>query len=366
VTVVEQAAALRGGGNGVDVRAEALAVIDRMGLSAAVRARAVKSLGLRFVDRRDQERARVGTARLETMVGSEDIEILRGDLSELLYEATRDDAEYIFADSVRSMQQDEHGVDVAFRNGSLRRFSLVIGADGLHSAVRRLAFGREDLFTHFRHNYFAAVPADLPVGEHHWTTLYNEPGRSAAVYRAEPGHGQLTFMFRSEQPLAYHYRDIAAQRRWLRQAFAGAAWHVPAMLDAVDAADTFYFDALTQVRMKSWSTGRNVLVGDAAYCASPASGAGALLALTGAYRLAGELAQGGVTGASLRRYEAAQRPLVKLKQSQLFTGITAPRTRLGITARNLFLSSPLTGVLSRWKSDDTSSLSEYAFPPVPL
>ncbi|WP_296949086.1 FAD-dependent monooxygenase [uncultured Massilia sp.] len=361
VTIVEQAAALRHAGNGVDIRAEALAVIDRMGLGAAVRARAAQTRGLRFVDRRDRERARIGTARLERMVGSEDVEIARGDLSALLHGATRDDVSYVFGDAVAALAQDGGGVDVTFRSGRRDRFDLVIGADGLHSGIRRMVFGPEERFVRFREHYFAAAAADLAIGEPGWTTFYNEPGRSAAVYRAAPGQGQLTFTFHSAQALAYHHRDTAAQRGLLRHAFAGMGWHVPAMLDAADAAADFYFDALAQVRMPSWTCGRVVLVGDAAWCASPASGAGALLALAGAYRLAGELAVDGISPQALARYEQAQRPLVKLKQSQLFTGITVPRTRAGILARNLFLSTPLTGVLSRWKSDDATPLRTYAF-----
>lgn len=362
VTIVERAAALRHAGNGVDIRAEALSVISRMGLSGAVRDRAVHTQGLRFVDARDRERARVSTAGLEKMVGSEDIEITRGDLSALLYDATVDDVEYVFGDAITQLDQDADGIDVTLRSGTQRRFDLVVGADGLHSAVRRIAFGPEERFLQFRQHYFAAFPADLAVGEHGWTTFHNEPGRSAAVFRADTGQGQVNFMFHSERPLTYHHRDSDAQRRLLREAFVGMGWHVPAMLDAMDKTDELYFDALAQTRMPGWSRGRVVLVGDAAYCASPASGAGALLALTGAYHLAGALAEGGISQAALARYEDAQRDLVKLKQSQLFTGITVPRTRAGILARNLFLSSPLIGVLSRWKADNATSLHEYTFP----
>jgi 2-polyprenyl-6-methoxyphenol hydroxylase-like FAD-dependent oxidoreductase len=171
----------------------------------------------------------------------------------------------------------------------------------------------------------------------------------------------VNFIFRSERPLSYGYRDIAAQRHLLREAFCDLRWHVPAMLDVADSAADFYFDALDQVRMSSWSTGRVALVGDAAYCASPASGAGALLALSGAYRLAGELAAGGPTAAALARYEAAQRPLVAQKQAHLFTNITVPRTRLGIHARNLFLSTPLMRFFSGQQSEKSLPLRDYAF-----
>ncbi|MGB3486245.1 MAG: FAD-dependent monooxygenase [Mycobacterium sp.] len=361
VAVVEQSEALRAGGNGVDIRGEALSIIERMGLSMAVRACALDTQGMRFVDRRDRQRARITTAGIHTMVGSEDIEITRGDLARLLNDTTHDDVEYLFGDTITALDQDPDGVDATFRSGSQRRFDLVVGADGIHSGVRRLAFGPEDRFRVFKHHYYAVAGADLAVGEHHWTTFYNEPGLSAAIFRAEPGHGLINFTFRSRHPLSYDYRDTDAQRRLLREAFTGLGWHVPQMLAAADAADDFYFDALDQVQMPSWSNGRVVLVGDAAYCASPASGAGALLALTGAYRLAGEIAEGGPTTAALARYEAAQRPLVTQKQSGLFTNISIPKSRLGILARNMLLSTPLTSYLLGHQTDKPHALREYAF-----
>lgn len=361
VTVVEQAPALRAGGNGVDIRGEALPIIERMGLHQRVRAHALDSRGLRFVDHRDRQRARITAAGLNTMVGSEDIEITRGDLARLLSEATRDDIEYLYGDTVTALEQDSDGVDVPLRSGAQRRFDLVVGADGIHSGVRRLVFGPEERFRVFKHHYYAVASADLAVGECHWTTFYNEPGRSAAVFRAEPGRGLINFMFRSSRPLSYDYRDVAAQRRLLREEFTGMGWHVPQMLTAADTAEDFYFDSIDQVRMPSWSHGRVALVGDAAYCASPASGAGALLALSGAYRLAGEIALGGPITAALARYEAAQRPVVAQKQSGLFTNISVPRTRLGILARNILLSTPFTAHLLGHRSDEPRALREYAF-----
>lgn len=362
VTIVEQSPELRRGGNGVDVRAEALAVVERMGLTSAVRAKVLRINGMRFVDRHDRERARMPLKAMERMVGSEDLEIKRGDLVELLFDATKNDVIYLFGETIKTIAQDESGVDVTFAKGPPQRFDLVIGADGLHSSVRRLVFGAEDEFLKFKEHYFAFLNVDLPMGEHGWVTFYNEPGKSAAIFRAEPGLGQINFMFRSDTPLSYDYRDIAKQRTLLREAFTGLGWHVPVMLEKTDSAPNFYFDALAQVQMPSWSSGRVVLVGDAAYCASPASGAGALLALTGAYRLAGDLAANGISATALNRYEAAQRPLVAQKQKQLFTGLSTPRTRLGIITRNWLLSPPFNALISKLQgTDGPASIEDYRF-----
>ncbi|KRD05965.1 hypothetical protein ASE48_17660 [Mycobacterium sp. Root265] len=361
VTIVEQAVELRRGGNGVDIRSEALAVVERMGLSAAIKERALVNQGMRFVDRDGQQRVRFAAADVEKMVGSEDIEITRGDLSQLLYSVTESDVEYIFGDSVTELQQDDSGITVAFTHRQSQRFDYVVGADGMHSGVRRLTFGPESSFRVFKHHYYAVCSTDLAVGEQHWTTFYNEPGRSVAVHRDGTGHGLINFTFRSGNPITYDYRDIDAQRQLLRDAFCDLGWQVPALLDAADAAPDFYFDALDQIKLPSWSMGRVVLVGDAAYCASPASGAGALLALTGAYRLAGELSSQDASQRAFARYEAAQRPLVAGKQGHLFTYITVPRTRLGIAARNLFLSTPLSRTLPRLSLGEPKQLHEYGF-----
>lgn len=360
ITIVELAPQVRSGGNGVDIREQALAVTEPMGLLPRIRERAMDSAGMRFVDRHDRVVARIDMEAMHRAIGSEDIEIARGDLAHLLHDATHNDVEYLFGDSILALDQDAAGVEVRFEHQPPRRFDLVIGADGLHSRVRRLAFGPEADFLAFKQHYFAVASADLPFGEARWATFYNTPGKAAAILRPAAGPALLNLMFRSEQPIAYDHRDIAQQRRLVRDALAGMGWRVPELLAATDAAPDFYFDSLSQVQMPSWSAGRVLLVGDAAACASPASGAGALLALIGAYRLGGELAAGGDPVAALRRYEVAHRPLVAQKQATLFTGISVPKTRLGIIARNLVAGSPLLGLLAG-RPSTVEPLRDYDF-----
>ena len=307
VTVVERAPGLRSGGQGVDVRDQAVDVVERMGLLPRIRAAVADVREMRFVDAAGRRVASVELAN--------DIEIMRGDLVTMLHDVTRDDVDHIFGDSMDGLTQDSDGVTVTFRSGRTGRFGLVIGADGLHSNVRRLAFGPEAEFLDYKGYYAAFGDADASLGADRAVTMFNTPGRMVGIYRSG-NHAQAKayFMFRSPRLLDHVHRDRDEQHRLLKENFAGeTSWRTPQLLDGALADPDLYFDALSQVRMPTWSTGRVALVGDAAYCASPASGAGAELALTGAYLLATELSKADHPEA-FRRYEERQRGLVDVKQ----------------------------------------------------
>ncbi|MFF0155401.1 FAD-dependent monooxygenase [Micromonospora sp. NPDC005203] len=346
-TVVERAPHLREGGNGVDLRGQAVDIAERMGILPQTRAVAADVLGMSFVNAANRSVARIDMQAIRGGVAGTEVEIMRGDLAAILYETTKDDVEYVFGDSIRTMEQDDDGVTVTFAHGPTRRFDLVLGADGTHSTVRHLAFGPESEFlTHLGH-YFASANADPGLGEQRWVTLYNQPGRVAGIYRSGTHAGaKVNFLFRS-RPLTYDYRDVEQQKRLLSEAFEGLPWVVPELLAGALADPDFYFDALSQVRMGSWSSGRVALVGDAAHCASPAAGAGATLSLIGAYRLAGELSSaGGDHRIAFRRYEQGHRKMVERSQSSLFIGMIAPKSRPGIWARNTMAQLPLLAAMA--------------------
>ena len=333
-TVVERAPGLRAGGNGVDVRGHATDVVERMGIMPRVQAAATDVIGMKFVDAADRPTAHIDTRALGT------VEIMRGDLVGLLHEVT--DVEYLFGDSIRHLDQDDNGVTVSFDHADPRRFDLVIGADGLHSTVRRLAFGPESRFLRFKDHHFAFATADAALGEDRWVTMYNVPGKMAGIYRSGR-RAQAYFVFRSGV-LAYDHRDVAQHKRLVSEVFAGeSSWHVEELLAAALADPEFYFDALSQVQMPSWSSGRVALVGDAAYCASPASGAGAELALVGAYRLAGALASaGGDHRIAFGRYQDDHRALVRARQRiGPNVRLMVPRTVAGRRVRDGFARLPL-------------------------
>ncbi|MET7464802.1 FAD-dependent monooxygenase [Nonomuraea sp. NPDC005501] len=333
-TVVERTSGLRTGGQGVDVRDQALEVVERMGILPRIRVAVADVREMRFVDAAGQRVASVELAN--------DIEIMRGDLVKILYDVTKDDVDYVFGDSIKSLAQDPDGVTVAFQGGGTGRFDLVIGADGLHSNVRRLAFGPESQFLDYKGYYFAFGNADAALGADRTITMFNTPGKMVGIYRSG-NHAQAKayFMFRRPEPMDYDHHDLDEQRRLLKEHFAGeTSWRAPQLLDGARADPDLYFDALSQVRMPSWSAGRVALVGDAAYCASPASGAGAELALTGAYLLATELAAGEDHREAFRRYEEKHRELVDVKvQISDNLGMMVPETQDDIQARNAALTA---------------------------
>jgi 2-polyprenyl-6-methoxyphenol hydroxylase-like FAD-dependent oxidoreductase len=347
-TVIERAPALRMGGNGVDIRGLATEVVKRMGIWSQIQAAAVDINGMSFVNSRNVSVSRMNMKALQRRIESDEVEILRGDLASILYDVTKHDVEYVFGDSIESLEQDAEGVTVTFENGSPRRFDLVIGADGIHSNVRQLAFGPESQFLRYKGYYFAFANADPSLGEQGWISLYNVPGKVAGVYRASNQTGaKAYFAFQQSQPLSYDYKDLEQQKRLLLEAFADVGGRVPELLAAATADPNFYFDTLSQVVMPSWSSGRVAVVGDAAYCASPVTGAGASLSLVGAYRLAGELsAANGNHQLGFSRYENGYRKPVERSQSQLFTGLLVPSSRIGIWARNTLTRLPIMGALA--------------------
>lgn len=255
-TVVERAPGLRAGGNGVDVREQAIQVAERMGIMPRIRAAATDITGMAFVNAADRRLARIDMQAIQRKHATGEVEIMRGDLTAILHEVTENDVEDVFGDSIRTLEQTGDGVAVSFEHGPARRFDLVVGADGLHSTVRQLAFGPESRFLKHKGHYFAFAKADPALGEKRWITAYNEPGRMAGVYRSGNHTGaKVNFMFRRPEPLTCDHRDIEQQKRLLSEAFGDvSSWRVPELLAGALADPDFYFDALSQVRMPSWSS----------------------------------------------------------------------------------------------------------------
>ncbi|MFE6701018.1 FAD-dependent monooxygenase [Streptomyces sp. NPDC057718] len=340
VTVVEKAGALRDGGYPIDVRGTALDVVRRMGILPRLREAHIDLRRLTFLDENGAEVASVDPHAVTGGVGGQDLEVRRGALAGALHAAVLDDVEFLFDDSVDTLGQHPHGVDVTFRGGGARTFDLVVGADGLHSHTRGLLFGPEEQFHRYLGYCFAGFTLRNTFGLVRETTMWNAPSRAAVLYAVGEGddvHGFLNFA-RPEPPFAA-FRDPEAQRGLVEAVFADAGWEVPGMLAAMRDADDLFFDAVSQIRMPRWSSGRVALVGDAAYAPSFLTGQGSSLALVGAYMLAGSLAAERDHAAGFAAYERDSRTFVTLNQDLVGTGdaLLFPTTARALEERNTLL-----------------------------
>ncbi|MFJ9371651.1 FAD-dependent monooxygenase [Nocardia sp. NPDC101769] len=332
VTVIERAPSLRKtGGHAVDLYRPAMDISEKMGVLPRIEARATGTNRLTLCREGARHPVRMDLSKVLGATSDRHAEIMRDDLSEIYYDSTRNDVEYVFGDSITAISPDG---EVRFENTAPRRFDLVVGADGLHSTVRRLVFGDESRFSAFTGAYLAVLTLPNRLGVDHELLIHVGVGRTAGMYSARHlGDARALFLFRSEHELDYHHRDALRQKELLRGAFAGMHADVDRWLGELDSTPAFYFDSITQLRMDTWSRGRVTLVGDAAYCPGPAVGGSTSLAVVGAYVLAGELAR--VSGDHERAFPAYERAMAGHVRGSHAVALSAaktliPTSRLGV------------------------------------
>ena len=362
--VVERTPALRAGlgGHAVDLLGRAVDVAERMGILPQVLAARTQTDVISF-ERPGKSPIVVDAGQMAAMLSMRHVEIMRGELTSILHEATRDTVEYVFGDSIRTLEPDADGVTVGFEHGAPRRVALVIGADGLHSNVRRLTFGGEDQFRRYLGGYLGVFTLPNYLKLDGRMVVYSTPGQLAAMYPVrQTGAARALFLFRRPHELVYDYRNVEQQKRLLWEAFPEHVWELPRILAHLDAAADFYFDSISQICMDSWSGDRVTLVGDAGYCPAPAVGGGTAVAVLGAYVLAGELrAADGNHRAAFSAYEQQIQQLVARTRT---LGPTVMKTLIPRTRRQVWATTQMLRVLPRLPGTVQRVLSSFARAPV--
>jgi 2-polyprenyl-6-methoxyphenol hydroxylase-like FAD-dependent oxidoreductase len=354
-TVIEQAPKFRSGGYMIDFWGVGYQVAKRMGIEDPIRATGYRIEWLRSVGAGGGIKADLDVNVFRRMIGDDFTSLPRGDLAATIYATIEDEVETTFGDSIATVDECGDGVGLTFENSAPRDFDLVIGADGLHSNVRRLVFGPEEDFERYLGCKVAACVVDgyRPRDELVYVT-YSAPGRQLARFAQRGDRTMFLFIFRAEREGA-----SMAPKDQLRNEFGDVGWESREILAALDDVDDLYFDVVSQIRMEHWSRGRALLIGDAAGCISLLGGEGTGLAIAEAYVLAGELAR---AGADYRRafeaYESRMRPFITAKQAGAarYIPFFATRTRWGLWIRNLALRamnfSPLATLFAGSVRDD--------------
>jgi 2-polyprenyl-6-methoxyphenol hydroxylase-like FAD-dependent oxidoreductase len=315
VTVVEIAIEPRTAGGAIDIRGGTIDIAKRMGIYDRLKSHGLTVEKIEFKDAGD---VTVGGISMQTE-GEENpedgIEIERDKFIGILYEDLKNDVEFIFNNSITTLNETEDEIQVTFKDGSQRAFHLVIGCDGSHSGVRKIWFGPEKDYAHFLEAYFSITIVNKLLVKQKTMQMYNVPDKGIML-NAYNNKTDVIFCFYSENEIAYNYRDTAQQRVIILEQFAGQGWRTAELLEEIKNSEGFYFDKFCQIKMPTWTKGRVALVGDAAYCASPAAGMGGSLAMEGAAALADALEKhNGNFDLAFRDYEQNLRPFIEEVQA---------------------------------------------------
>jgi 2-polyprenyl-6-methoxyphenol hydroxylase-like FAD-dependent oxidoreductase len=322
----------------LDLSGRGYDVAEKMGLLSDLESRGYHLREFLFVDAGGHRVGEVNEEVISSITHDRYISIPHNELARLLYQKTETHCEMLFDDSITCIEPEQGSIRVSFVNRQPRLFDLLIGADGLHSPVRKLVFGNESQFTKFL-GYAVAVfevkgyrPRDEGI-----CVSFTTPGKQVARFALRDDHTMFWLVFSPDRPVQMNALDMESQKKLIHAEFDREGWECPHILAALDNCTHVHFDNVSQIRMNTWSSGRAVLVGDAAFGSSILAEQGSELALIGAYVLAGELAKAEeVPELGFENYERLLRSFVMDQQelAEQFIHLLVPKTLVGLLLRN--------------------------------
>ncbi|MCU7549291.1 FAD-dependent monooxygenase [Chitinophagaceae bacterium LB-8] len=348
--VVEKAPKLREGGYMIDFWGEGFEVAEKMNIIAALKEKHYDIPEITFVNNKGKRVGGFNIQKLRALIQYRHLNMLRGELAKVLYHYVQNEIGFIFGNSITAIEQSTNEVAVTFKDGQQRNFDLVIGADGLHSAVRRLVFGAEMQYIKHLGYYVSSFTIDNYTGNPHIFQSITVRGKWAGIYSMAKNRLATFFIYKSNNTGDQH-RNIEVQQDRLRETFKNVGWQCPVLLQKMPAAGDFYFDEVSQIVMPEWAKGRVALVGDASQCVSLIAGKGAALAMAGAYILAGELKKSaGDYVSAFHCYQKKIKPEAERMQKlgRDYAPSFVPDTAFGIWKRNTFTNLMFLPLVSKW------------------
>ncbi len=367
-TLVEQSTRLRTGGYMIDFWGSGFDVAEKMGLIPELMRKGYLLRELRLVNSLGKRCGGFSAEVFHELTNGRYVSLPRGDLAKAIDDKIGNGVKTIFSDSISSIEQNATGINVNFDQSDSQQFDLAIGADGLHSRVRELTFGKQEMFEKYLGIQIAAFEVkDYKPRDELVYIGYNRPGKNAVRFAMNDNRTMFFFLFSSDSPDIPSQGDLRAQKDILHSRFDNAGWECREIMEAMETCNSIYFDRVSQIRIGCWTNGRVTLLGDAAFCPSPLSGEGSGIAMTAAYILAGELYRAlGNHLEAFKNYEETIRPFVAAKQKSAmgFASAFVPKTEFGIWFRNQMsrtMSVPILASLTIGRSlKDKITLPDYS------
>jgi 2-polyprenyl-6-methoxyphenol hydroxylase-like FAD-dependent oxidoreductase len=349
--IVEKASYLREGGYMIDFWGIGFDIAERMGILPVLKKEHYNIPELVFVGKDNNRTGSLNIYKLRKLINFRHFNLLRGGLAKVIYKLICDDIEFIWDTSINCIDEQPDGLNISFQNGIQRKFDLLIGADGLHSNVRKLVFGEEKYFEKYLGYYTASFTIDNYLDKKDTFYSFSVPGKQIGIYSISENKLATFFIFRQNEKLNYDYHKTESAKRILFDTFKQTGWESKNILEKMDGSPDFYFDTVSQINMENWSKGRVSLVGDACQCVSLIAGTGSALAMAGAYILAGELKKNnGDYETAFKNYQNILKPeiITKQKMAGKFAASFIPDSNFGLWVRDKFTNLMFLPGISKW------------------